>query len=101
MTAMIMGGDFQTIWAMFSTLPNEEMTSISNHFIQSMTGLHHICQSLDLWIETTVNLNSKLKEGWVQILQNKQLFATTMNAKNIARMKVVVQQNLKCQHLHM
>ena len=85
---------------MFSTLPNEEMTFISNHFVQSMIGLHHTCQPLDLWIEITININSTLKQGWMQTLRNKQLFATTRNANNIARMKVVVQQDLKCQHLH-
>ena len=47
-----------------------------------------------------LNLNSKLKQGWMQTLHNKQLFATS-NANNIARMKAVVQKNLKCQHLDM
>ena len=61
---------FPDYWAMFSTLPNEKMTFISNHFVQSMTGLHHTCQPLDLWIETT--MNSKLKQWWMRILHNKQ-----------------------------
>ena len=85
---------FPDYWTMISTLPKEEMTFITYHFVQSMTGLHHTCQPLDLWIETTMNLNPKLKQGWMQILHNKQLFATTRNANNIARMKVAVQQKL-------
>ena len=90
------------LWVVVSRLLGyEEMTFISSHFVQSMTGLHHTCQPLDLWIETTMNLNSKLKQGWMQILHNEQLFAATKNANNMARMKVVGQQNLKCQHLHM
>jgi len=45
-----------------------------------------------------MNLNSKLKQGWLQLLQNeKQLFSTTRNANNVARVKATVTQNLKCQ----
>ena len=33
------------------------------HFVQSMAGLHHTCQPLDLWIKTTMDMNSKLKQG--------------------------------------
>ena len=88
-------------WAMLATLPDEQMIYISNHFAQSMTGLPYSCQPLDPWIETTMNLNSKLKQGWMQLLHNeKQLFATTRNANNIARVRAIVQQNLKCQRRH-
>ena len=103
MTTMIMVGGCQTIGcrAMLATLPGEQMIYISNRFAPSMTGLPCSCQPLDLWIETTINLNSKLKQGWMQLLHNeKQLFATTRNANNIARVKATVQQNLKCQRLH-
>jgi len=45
-----------------------------------------------------MNLNSKLKQGWLQHLQNeKQLFSTTRNANNIARITAAVKENLKCQ----
>ncbi|MCP3890082.1 MAG: hypothetical protein GY702_14610 [Desulfobulbaceae bacterium] len=45
-----------------------------------------------------MNLNSKLKQGLLQLLKNdKQLFSTTRNANNIARVKATVKQNLKCQ----
>ena len=85
-------------WAMLSSLSNEEMAFFNDHFSQSMTGLPYSCQPLDLWIETTMNLNSKLKQGWLQLLQNeKQLFSTTRNANNVARIKAAVKQNLKCQ----
>ena len=78
-------------WAMLSSLSNEEMAFFSDHFSQSMTGLPYSCQPLDLWIETTMNLNSKLKQN------EKQLFSTTRNANNVARIKAAVKQNLKCQ----
>ena len=45
-----------------------------------------------------MNLNSKLKQGWLNLLYNeKQLFATTRNANNVARIKAAVEQKLKCQ----
>ena len=54
-----------------------------------MTGLPYTCQPMDLWIETTMNLRlNSNKVGYVQLLQNdKQLFSTTQNAKNAARVK--------------
>jgi len=88
-------------WAMLSSLPNEQIDFFNNHFAQSMTGLPYTCQPMDLWIETTMNLNSKLKQGWLQLLQNeKQLFTTTTNANNIARVKSIVNANLNCQRLN-
>ncbi|KAF3859863.1 hypothetical protein F7725_000118 [Dissostichus mawsoni] len=67
----------------------------------SLTGLPYSCQPMDLWIETTMNLNSKLKQGWLQLLQNeKQLFSTTRNANNVARVKAALKRNLKCQRRH-
>jgi len=84
-------------WAMLSSLSDEQMAFFNEHFAQSMTGLPYSCQPMDLWIETTMNLNSKLKSGWLQLLQNeKQLFSTTRNANNVARVKAAVNQNLKC-----
>ena len=84
-------------WAMVSSLSDERTTFFNDHFAQSMTGLPYSCQPL----ETTMNLNSKLKQGWLQLLQNeKQLFSTTRNANNVARVKATVNQNLKCQRRH-
>ena len=63
-----------------------------------MTGLPYSCQPLDLWIETTMNLNSKLKQGWLCLLQNeKQLFSTIRNVNSVARVKAAVKQNVKCE----
>ncbi|KAL8563613.1 hypothetical protein ACOMHN_024714 [Nucella lapillus] len=88
-------------WAMLSSLADEQNTFFNAHFAQSMTGLPYSCQPLDLWIETTMNLNSKLKQGWLQLLQNeKQLFSTIQNVNNVARVKAAVQQNLKCERRH-
>jgi len=48
-----------------------------------------------------MNLISKLKQGWLQLLQNeKQLFSTTRNANNVARVKAALKRNLKCQRRH-
>ena len=88
-------------WAMLCSLSDDQMAFFNDHFTQSMTGLPYSCQPLDLWIETTMNLNSKLKQGWLQLLQNeKQLFSTTRNVNNVARVKATVNQNLKCQRRH-
>ncbi|KAL8608663.1 hypothetical protein ACOMHN_002892 [Nucella lapillus] len=88
-------------WAMLSSLADEQKTFFNAHFAQSMTGLLYFCQPLDLWIETTMNLNSKIKQGWLQLLQNeKQLFLTIRNVNNVARVKAPVQQNLKCERRH-
>ena len=88
-------------WAMLLSQPDEVMEFFNTHFAQSMTGLPYSCQPLDLWIETTMNLNSKLKQGWLQLLQNdKQLFSTTRNVNNVARVKAAVNSNLKCKRRH-
>ena len=64
-------------WAMISNLPEDKKVYFSTHFAQSISGFPYSCQPMDLWIETTMNLNSKLKQGWLQLLQNdKQLFCT-------------------------
>jgi hypothetical protein len=88
-------------WAMLSSLPDEKMAFFNDHFAQSMTGLPYLCQPMDLWIEMTMNLNSKLKQGWLQLLLNeKQLFSTTRNVKNVVRVKAAVTRNLKCHCRH-
>ena len=62
-------------WAMLFSMTDEEISFFNDHLAQSMTGLPNSCQPLDLWIETAKNLNSKLKQGWLQLLHNeKQLF---------------------------
>jgi hypothetical protein len=81
-------------WAMVSSLSEEQMTFFSGHFSQSMTELPYSCQPLDMLIETTMNLHSKLKQGWLPVIQNeKQLLTTTRNTNNIARIKSLVHRN--------
>ena len=88
-------------WAMLSSLSEEQMAFFRGHFTHSITGQPYTCQSLDLWIETAMNLNSKLNQGWRQLLQNeKQLFSTTRNVNNVARVKAALRRNLNCQNLH-
>ena len=88
-------------WVMLSLLSDEQMAFFSDHFTQLVTGQPYTCQPLGLRIETTMNLNSKLKQGWLQLLQNhKKLFLTTRNANNVARVKAARRRNLNCQNLH-
>lgn len=48
-----------------------------------------------------MTLDSELKQGWLQLLQNEnQLFATARNANNVVRVKATVKQNLKYQCCH-
>ena len=66
-----------------------------------MTGLPYSCQPLDLWIEVTMNLDSKLKQGWLQLLQNDtQLFCSIRNVNNVARVKSALKNNLNCHRRH-
>ena len=57
-------------WAMANSLPFEKKKYFSKHFAESMTGLPYSNQPVDLWIEVTMNLELKLKQGWHQLLQN-------------------------------
>ena len=41
-------------------------------FAQSMTGNPYSCVALDIWIESTMNKGSKLKSGWLAILNNEK-----------------------------
>ena len=48
-----------------------------------------------------MNQNSKLKQGWLQLLLNeKKLFSTTRNVKNVVKVKAAVTQNRKCHRRH-
>ena len=88
-------------WAMLSWLLDVRMAFFSDCFTQSITGRPYTCQPLDLWIETTMDINSKLKQGWLQLLQNeKQFFSTIGNANNVARVKAALRKNLSCHNLH-
>ena len=86
-------GDF---WAMLEEMPEEQIDFFKDHFVQSLTGRPFSGMPLDMWIEVTMNLGSKLKAGWLQLLQNeKQLFVTARNANNINRVKSLLEENLQ------
>ena len=59
-------------WASLSSLPTEQSEFFKNNFTQSQTGLPYSFQGMDLWIECTMNLGSKLKQGWLNLLNNKK-----------------------------
>ena len=53
-----------------------------------MTGNPYSCVALDLWIESTMNKGSKLKNGWLAILNNeKQLESNVRNVNNVNRIR--------------
>ena len=86
-------------WASLSSLPTEQYEFFKNDFTQSLTGLPYSFQGMDLWIECTMNLGSKLKRGWLNLLNNeKQLFTTTRNVNNISRIRSTIKRNLKKKH---
>ena len=83
-------------WAMIENLDEDQATFFESHFVQSMTGLPYSSMPLDMWIEVTMNLCSKLKAGWLRLLQNeKQLFVTATNANNVLRVKSTIKTKLK------
>ena len=66
-----------------------------------MTGLGYSNQPMDLWIKVTMNLDSNLKKGWLQLLQNDtQLVCTTPNVNHLARIKTALKNNLNCNRRH-
>ena len=71
--------------AVLDTLPVDQAAFMeSGMFAQSMTGKPYSCVALDIWIESTMNKGSKLKSGWLAILNNeKQLLSNTRNVNNI------------------
>ena len=83
-------------WASIHSLPEEVYNFMKNNFSQSMTGLPYSQQPMDLWIECTMNLRSKLKRGWLNLLDNeKQLLCTTRNVNNVARIRIAIQKTLE------
>ena len=81
--------DFITV---LDTLPaNQAVFMESGLFAQSMTGKPYSCVALDIWIESTMNKGSKLKSGWLAILNNeKQLLSNTRNVNNVNRVRASV-----------
>ena len=83
-------------WASISSLPDQRYKFFAENFTQSLTGLPYSYQGMDLWIECTMNLGSKLKQGWLNLLNNeKQLFSTARNVNNISRIRSTIKRNLK------
>ena len=78
--------------AVLDTLPVEQTAFMKDGmFAQSMTGNPYSCVALDIWIESTMNKGSKLKSGWLAILNNeKQLLSNTRNVNNINRVRRAV-----------
>lgn len=88
-------------WAMLSFLSNEQREFFNNHFAQSMTGLPYSCQPLDLWIKITMNLNSKLKQGWLYLFAKREAAVLcNRNVNNVARAKAAVKRNVKYERLN-
>lgn len=81
--------DFTTV---LDNLTDEQAAFMdSGLFAQSMTGNPYSCVALDIWIESTMNKGSKLKSGWLGILNNeKQLIANTRNVNNVNRVRASV-----------
>ena len=74
-------------WLTISSFPEDKAIHMRNGlFAQSMTGNPYSCLPLDMWIEMTMNKGSKMKAGWIKILNNeKMLMTNTKNANNINR----------------
>lgn len=81
--------------AVLDDLPAEQAAFMEDGmFAQSMTGNPYSCVALDIWIESTMNKGSKLKSGWLAILNNeKQLLSNTRNVNNINRVRRAVHQH--------
>ena len=48
-----------------------------------------------------MNLDSKLKQGWLQLLQkDTQLLCITRNVKNVAKIKTALKNSLNCHRCH-
>ena len=66
-----------------------------------MTDLPYSNQPMGLCIEVTINVDPKLKQGWIKLLQNNtQLFCTIRNVNNVARIKAVLKNSLNCHRRH-
>ena len=67
-------------WAMLASLPVDQVTFLHSNFTQSITG--------HMWIECTMNKGSKMKSGWLSILQNeKQILVHSRNVNYVARIQ--------------
>ena len=75
-------------WAMLTALPAHQVTFLRTNFTQSITGNPYSNMAWDMWIECTMNKGSKMKSGWLSILQNeKQLLVHSRNVNNVVRIR--------------
>ena len=76
---------------LYSLLKEQDDFFEKGMFAQSMTGNPYSCVALQIWIESTMNKGSKLKNGWRAILNNKKQIASNVcNANNINRIRGIV-----------
>ncbi len=75
-------------WAMLTGLPADQVAFLRTDFAQSITGNPYSNMAWDMWIECTMNKGSKMKSGWLSILQNeKQLLVHSRNVNNVAQIR--------------
>lgn len=84
--------------AAIESLPDDQAAFMERGmFAQSMTRNPYSYVALDIWIESTMNKGSKLKSGWLTILNNeKQLLSNTQNVNNINRVRAAVHRHGNC-----
>jgi len=76
---------------MLTTLPVDQVAFLRTDFSQSITGNPCSNMAWDMWIECTMNNGSKMKSGWLSILQNdKQLLVHSRNVNNVARIRAAI-----------
>ena len=77
-------------WAMLASLTAEQIPFLHTDFAQSITGNPYSNMPWDMWIECTMNKGSKLKSGWLSILQNeKQLLLHPGNPQCPSKPEIV------------
>ena len=75
-------------WLDMVTLPESYLQYMPDIFSQSMTGNAYSAIPPDLWIECTMNKNSKLKAGWKRLLKDdKGLMVHIKNMHNVSLVK--------------
>ncbi len=75
-------------WAMLTDLPVDQVAFLQTDFTQSITGNPYSNMAWDMWIECTMNKGSKMKSGWLSILQNeKQQLVHSRNVNNVAQIR--------------
>jgi len=78
------------------TLPAKQAVFVEDSmFAQSITGNPYSCVALDVWLESTMNKGSKLKSGWLAILNNEKnsYLSNTRNVNNVNRVGRAVHQH--------